>query len=293
MQTDLPLIENVLLKDFCTLGIGGPARYFLEVRTIEQMQKALMWCRKEKISYVIVGKGSNCLFDDSGYSGAVLINKIEFIERPSPGTFHVGAGYSFSLLGVQAARTGWGGLEFASGIPGSIGGAVCMNAGANQTETSQTLASVDFVDQEGALIKIPRSDLAFSYRHSPFQTCGGSIVGATFVLHPKAEARKQQIEIIKKRKETQPYRSQSAGCIFLNPYSKHAGALIEQCGLKGVMVGGAQVSKVHANFLINAGGATCEDMQTLIRLVQQRVREKTGIELASEVRYIQNEMVMT
>lgn len=282
----LPFRENIPLKEFCTFGIGGPARYFFEVRRIEEMQQAIIWCKEKNFSYLVIGKGSNCLFDDHGYEGAVIHNKIEFMEQPAPGIFHVGAGYSFALLGVQTARKGWSGLEFASGIPASIGGAVYMNAGANGVETCQSLASVDFVNEEGLFEIIPKSDLTFSYRHSPFQKRQGAIVGATFKLILKPEARKQQIEIVNKRKQTQPYGSMSAGCVFLNPSCGHAGALIDQCGLKGLSVGGAQVSKVHANFLINAGGATCREMQALISLVQQLVKEKTGIDLHSEVRYI-------
>jgi UDP-N-acetylmuramate dehydrogenase len=289
MQPDLRISEDVPLKNFCTLGIGGPARYFIEIRTIESMQQAILWCNHMQQPYLIMGKGSNCLFDDRGYQGVVILNKIDFMEQPSPGTFHAGAGYSFALLGVQTARKRWSGLEFASGIPASVGGAVYMNAGANGRETCQSLASVDFVDETGSFVIIPRNELSFSYRHSPFQTRGGAIVGATFALEEKSEARKHQIEIVNKRKSTQPYGEMSAGCIFLNPACGHAGAIIEQCGLKGLSVGGAQVSHIHANFLINAGNATCEDMQALIDLVKARVKESTGIELQSEVRYINDQ----
>lgn len=283
---DLPLQENILLKEFCTFGIGGPARFLTEVRSIEMMQQAILWCKNNNLSYLILGKGSNCLFDDKGFDGAVILNKINFMEQPSPGTFHAGAGYSFALLGVQAARKGWGGLEFASGIPASVGGAVYMNAGANGSETCQALESVDFVDEEGKYIVIPRNELEFSYRHSSFQKRGGAIVGATFTLYQKQEARKQQIEIVNKRKKTQPYGSMSAGCVFLNPALNTAGAIIDKCGLKGLKVGGAEVSHMHANFLINGSNATCEDMQALIALVKKQVNELTGIELQSEVRYI-------
>ena len=344
IQSTPPFLENVPLKNFCTFGIGGPARYFFTVHNIHEMQQTIVWCRRNEIPYLVLGKGSNCLFDDEGFFGAVILNKIDFMEQPFPGTFHTGAGYSFALLGVQTARKGWGGLEFASGIPASIGGAVYMNAGANGMETCQTLASVDFVDEEGELKIILRNDLTFSYRSSSFQKRGGAIVGATFNLTPQLDARKRQIEIVNKRKQTQPYGAMSAGCVFLNPETTvqdnkvmknfelqslpmraehsqkvkeasirsdcsskdcvnllsstavsrlnrvtscvHAGALIEQCGLKGLTVGGAQVSMVHANFLINAGGATCKDMQSLITLVKQRVKEATGIEMHSEVRYI-------
>jgi len=278
--------ENVVLSNYCTLGIGGPARYFFEARHVAQMQQAIVWCQTHTIPYFILGKGSNCLFDDKGFNGAVIHNKIDDIKQLSPGIFHVGAGYSFALLGTQSARKGWGGLEFASGIPASVGGAIYMNAGANGNETCSTLASVDFVDDEGIFKVIPIHELKFSYRQSPFQTHGGAIVGATFVLTKKEDARKQQIEIVNKRKQTQPYGVMSAGCIFLNPSTATAGAIIDQCGLKGLKVGGAEVSHLHANFLVNSGNATCEDMKTLIAIVKEKVKEMTGIDLHSEVRRV-------
>lgn len=284
--SDLCIREYVPLKEFCTFGIGGPARYFITARTIEEMQQAIIWCKKQNVDHFILGKGSNCLFDDQGFNGAIILNKIEFLEEISPGIFHAGAGYNFALLGVQTARKGWSGLEFASGIPASVGGAVYMNAGANGSETAQTVLSIDFIDDDGDFKVIAKEDLYFSYRHSPFQKMRGAIVGATFALTALPEARKNQIEIINKRKQTQPYGSMSAGCMFLNPSCGNAGAIIDKCGLKGLKIGGAEVSHVHANFLINSGDASCHDMQALIATIKEKVEEATGIKLCSEVRYI-------
>lgn len=278
--------ENVYLKDFCTFGIGGPARYFFQVSDKAEMESTLKYCRDSSIPYLILGKGSNSLFDDKGFNGAVILNKIDFFEQPTPGTFHVGAGYSFSLLGVQTARQGWGGLEFASGIPGSVGGAVYMNAGANGGETFDCIETVDFLTEEGVFEKISKKDIVFSYRSSMFQNRKGAIIGATFSLTPHAEARKKQIEIVNHRIKTQPYGDKSAGCVFVNPTCGSAGALIDQIGLKGTSVGGAAVSKIHANFLINAQNATSNDMLTLISLVKGRVKEAAGVELKTEVRYV-------
>lgn len=286
-----PFRENVPLKDYCTFGIGGPARYFFEVKSIEDMAKTLLYCRHNNIPFMVLGKGSNCLFDDKGFNGAVILNKIDFFTEISPGTFHVGAGYSFALLGVQTARKGWSGLEFASGIPATVGGAVYMNAGANSSETSQAIQSVDFVTETGMVQKLERQNMTFAYRSSPFQKMKGAIVGATFALTPSSDARKRQIDIVNIRKNTQPYGSMSAGCVFLNPECNHAGALIDKCSLKGTSVGGAQVSEKHANFLINTGTASCQDMQALIDLVRRRVKETTGIDLHSEVRYIPYEAI--
>ncbi|MCE5317234.1 MAG: UDP-N-acetylmuramate dehydrogenase [Parachlamydia sp.] len=275
-----------LMSSLSTFGIGGPARYFAEVRSIESMRELLRLCKEATLPYLILGKGSNCLFDDRGFSGAILLNKIDFIESFSPGVFHVGAGYSFSLLGAQTARQQWAGLEFASGIPGTVGGAVFMNAGANKRETCESLVSVDFLDEEGTLHCLKREDLKFNYRTSPFQNMPGAIVGATFSLVHDPAARTKQIEIINYRKDTQPYSDKSAGCIFRNPSCGFAGAMIEQSELKGTVVGGAKVSEKHANFLVNTGRATAEDVQALIALVKRSVLAKHGVELESEVRCI-------
>lgn len=283
MSSELFLQENKPLSTLCTFGIGGPARYFLEVRTVEQMQQALSLCKANQWNYFILGKGSNCLFDDLGFHGAVILNKIDFIQRPSPETFHVGAGYSFSLLGVQSARQGYEGLEFASGIPGSVGGAVFMNAGANGMETCQSLTSVDYLSHEGVLSVLKREELTFSYRKSSFQKMAGVIVGATFTLNAAQEARKKQIEIVNYRKATQPYGEKSAGCIFRNPPKGHAGALIDQNGLKGKNIGGAKISLKHGNFIVNEGHATAKDVVDLIQLIKNQIIEKTGVALDVEI----------
>lgn len=274
------------LKAFTTFGIGGPAHYFIEVRDISTMQALLPFCQQQQLPFFILGKGSNVLFDDRGFAGVVIANRIDFLERLEENTWHVGAGYSFSLLGSQTARQGQAGLEFASGIPGSVGGAVYMNAGANGGETCQALVSVDFVTPEGALLCLPKKELEFSYRHSSFQNRAGAIVGATFRLTPSSQARQKQLDIIQYRKKTQPYNAKSAGCAFRNPTCGHAGALIEQSGLKGQCIGGAQVSPVHANFLVNTGTASAADVLTLIEHIRQEVKQRTGIGLESEVRCI-------
>lgn len=281
--------ESKHLSTLTTFGIGGPARFFVEVRTVEAMREALCRCRQSNLRYMILGKGSNTLFDDKGFDGMVIANRIDFLERPVPGLFHAGAGYSFSLLGTQSARQGFTGLEFASGIPASVGGAVFMNAGANGKETCETLAEVAFMTEEGELIHLTKDQMTFGYRTSCFQSMRGAIISATFQLMPSTTARQKQLEIIDYRKKTQPYGEMSAGCVFRNPECGHAGALIEQSGLKGVMVGGAQVSSVHANFIVNTGNATAQDVLSLMAKVKQQVKEKTGVELESEVRLIKYE----
>ncbi len=274
------------LKDLSTFGIGGPAEYFIEVHDISAMQALLPFCKEHQLPYFILGKGSNLLFDDRGFAGVIIANRIQFCEKLSEDIWHVGAGYSFSLLGSQTARQGLAGLEFASGIPGSVGGAVFMNAGANGCETCQALISVDYVTPEGQLVKLPKEEIEFGYRHSSFQKKEGAIVGATFHLTKSADARQKQLAIIQYRKKTQPYDAKSAGCVFRNPSCAHAGALIDQSGLKGKTIGGAQVSSLHANFVINTGSATAADILNLIKVIQQEVKTHTGFDLEHEVRCI-------
>lgn len=278
--------ENKLLKTLTTIGIGGFARYFVEVKTVEEMQEAIKHCLCNGLDYLVLGKGSNTLFDDKGFDGVVILNKIDFFETVEDGVFHVGAGYSFSRLGAKTAREGWAGLEFASGIPGSVGGAVFMNAGANGHEVCEVLVSVDYIDDYGERCCLKNQDLKFSYRSSSFQTLRGAIVGATFALKSCVEARKRQLEIVDYRTKTQPYSEMSAGCIFRNPVCNHAGELIEKSGLKGCNVGGAKVSDLHANFIVNSAEASCQDVLELVEVVRARVKEKWQVDLESEVRYI-------
>jgi len=286
----LNLLQQKPLKAVCTFGIGGPAQYYVEARNIEEMQQAFLFCRENQLEHFILGKGSNCLFDDRGFKGVVIANKIDFFESPQVGTYHVGAGYSFALLGVQTARQQWTGLEFASGIPCSVGGAVFMNAGANGTETCHSLLSVDYLTLDGKLVTLKRDALNFSYRSSSFQQMEGAIVGATFRLEPYKEARAKQLEIVAYRTKTQPYGEKSAGCVFRNPSCEHAGALIDKAGFKGQQIGGAAVSDIHANFIVNKGGlATSKDVKELIEKIKCKIQETKGINLEIEIRLIQNE----
>ncbi len=286
MSEPLNVVAERSLKELCTIGIGGPAKWYFEAHSIEEMQAALRYASKNHLRTFILGKGSNTLFDDRGFNGLVIHDKISFINETSKGVFHVGAGYSFSRLGAQTARQGWSGLEFASGIPGSVGGAVYMNAGANGSETCGCLTSVDYISESGTLRTFNREELTFAYRYSSFQEMKGAIVGATFALTPSLEAREKQRSIINYRTRTQPYGEKSAGCMFRNPTSQPAGALIETCGLKGKTYGEAQVSPLHGNFLINTNHATSTDVLHLVNEIQEQVKAKYGIELESEVRYI-------
>lgn len=274
------------LRPYTTLGIGGRASILIEVRTISEMGEAIRYAQFNKLPMIVLGKGSNTLLNDADFNGCAIINKIDFFHSPSSGVFEVGAGYSFSLLGTQTAKQGWKGLEFACGIPGSVGGAVFMNAGANGAETADAVKTVEWMDFNGEIHLFQRDELTFDYRTSPFQKMEGIIVSTIFQLQPCNEVRERQRLILNYRMNTQPYSSKSAGCFFRNPSETphSAGALIEMCGLKGMSIGGAQVSPVHANFLINTGEATTEEMLSLVKHVQAEVKKQFGIALQLEVR---------
>lgn len=276
------LESNQLLKKYSTFGIGGPARLLAEVKTIDEMQQLLRRAALEKIPYIVIGKGSNSLFDDRGFDGLVIINKIHFAEFKESRVF-VGAGYSFALLGVQTARRGLAGLEFASGIPASVGGAIYMNAGASGAQTCDCLSEVIYITDEGEKVLLSKSEMTFSYRHSSFQGKRGAIVAATFELIPSSEARQKQLGIVDYRTRTQPYGDLSCGCVFRNPEGGSAGQLIEECGLKGARVGGAEVSTLHANFIINANEAKAGDVLALAKEVRATVKEKKGAHLEMEL----------
>lgn len=282
--------ENRPLKTLCTLGIGGPAKKYVEVRTPQEMQQAILTCRNQHLPFFILGKGSNSLFDDRGLNGCVIHNKIDTFEILEDGIFVAGAGYSFSLLGTQTARLGFSGLEFASGIPASVGGAVFMNAGANGSETEKTLLFVDYITDQGESVRFTKQSLRFAYRFSSFHEMKGAIVGAAFQLKKDDSARQKQLEILSYRQKTQPYGEKSAGCIFRNPTDMPAGKLIDQCGLKGFRVGDAQVSELHGNFLINKEGCSSLDFLSLINKVRDQVQASAGIELEPEVRIIPYEL---
>jgi UDP-N-acetylmuramate dehydrogenase len=278
--------SNRSLKDLTTLGVGGVAHQFVEVQTVADLQRVIFDCSQNCLRYFILGKGSNIVFDDLGFFGVVIHNKINFFEEKNEGSFVVGAGYSFSLLGVQTAKLGFEGLEFAAGIPGSVGGAVCMNAGSGGGETFDFLVEVYFVNEKGEVEIIPKKEISFGYRFSSFQDRGGAIALARFDLKKSKNSRQKQLEIIAYRLKTQPYSSLSAGCVFRNPKEFSAGKLIEKCQLKGYSIGGAEVSNVHANFIINKGDATAKEILDLATYVRDVVLKKTGYKLEMEIKII-------
>jgi UDP-N-acetylmuramate dehydrogenase len=273
------------LKHFCTLGIGGPAKYFIEAREMSDLTEAIAFANANSLEVFVMGKGSNCLFDERGFDGLVIYNNIQNITFFDGGVF-VSGGYSFARLGLSTSRRGLSGLEFAAGIPGSVGGAVYMNAGAMGSEVSDVLIESHWIDQQGQLHISKREDLDFSYRHSGFQEDGGLIIGARFALQVDETAKERCQTFLQKRLLSQPYSEKTAGCFFRNPKGGCAGAWIDGLGLKGLSVGGAAVSSLHANFIINRGGATSGDVLQLIEKIQIEVEKAFGERLILEVRLV-------
>jgi UDP-N-acetylmuramate dehydrogenase len=275
--------KNRSLKMLSTLGVGGEASYYLRVNTIEEMRGALQFGHLNQIPFFILGRGSNCLFDDAGFEGLVIHNQIDFFEEEKE-NLRVGSGLSFSWLGRRCVRNHLSGLEFASGIPGTIGGAIYMNAAAHGQEISSVLREVLFLSENGEEKNFSLSEILFSYRYSSFQQMKGAIVSALFSLTPSLDSVEKERNFLAHRRQTQPLNTKNAGCVFRNPNKEvSAGSLIEKSGLKGFAIGDARVSEKHANFIINEGNATSKDVLALILHVQSTVLEKFGYLLEKEI----------
>lgn len=279
-----------------TFRLGGPAALMALPKSVSEAKAVLRAARKADVEPFFLGNGSNLLVADSGYPGFVVKLAGEFEEicpEPSPQNekhlLRAGGAVLLSKLSNRARELGLAGLEFAGGIPGSVGGAVTMNAGAYGGEISQSLLQVRAVDRDGAEKTIPASECGFDYRKSIFSGGGYLIVGALFQLEPgdPAAIQARMDELTAQRRAKQPLEYPSAGSMFKRPPGHFAAALIDQCGLKGLTVGGAQVSEKHAGFVINRGGAVCGDVLELARQVRERVLAQTGVELEMEVRVLQ------
>ena len=284
-------MQDVPLNGCTTLKVGGKADYLLTAGTEEGFCGALEYIQEKKIPCLLLGNGSNVLVKDGGFRGVVVRMGREFgkIERTDDGLY-AQAGALMSLLSKAALDAGLTGLEFAQGIPGTVGGGIYMNAGAYGGEMSQVVKYVRLFDGE-KVMDVPGEEMAFRYRHSLAMDVGGLILGAAFRLEKgdQAEIEEKMRDFAKRRREKQPLEYPSAGSFFKRPAGYFAGALIEQSQLKGVSVGGAQVSEKHAGFLINTGNATAADFLQLMKLVQDTVMEKFGVQMENEVRIVGND----
>lgn len=285
----IPFLEQEPLSRHTTFRIGGPAAVFCLPETPAQLLRTAELCREYGVRTYLLGNGSNTLFADEGFDGAVICT----VDLRTPitvtgTTVSAAAGASLAAVCREAQKAGLTGLEFAYGIPGTVGGAVYMNAGAYGGELKQVLSRVTFLDSDLHLETLPVEELALGYRTSRFETDGGCILEATFQLQPGApqaiEARMQ--ELMARRREKQPLEMPSAGSTFKRPEGAFAGQLIEQSGLRGFAVGGAAVSTKHCGFVVNTGGATCADVIQLTDEIQKIVEEKTGYHLSREIRVV-------
>ena len=282
-EEDLPLSGKTSFK------IGGVAELVLLPSSVAQLQACVKLCAAHEIKPFTLGNGSNLLVKDSGLDGVVILTEqLQGLELAGTNTITCEAGVNLSVLCNFALQHGLAGLEFAYGIPGSLGGAVVMNAGAYGGEMKDVLHAVQYIDPAGELRELPAEQLELRYRGSVFMQNGGIVCAATVKLQPgdPAEIKSQMDEVMRRRREKQPLEFPSAGSVFKRPEGHYAGALIEQCGLKGRSVGGAQVSEKHAGFIINTGGAKAADVRALIALVQAVVEQETGVLLEPEIKFV-------
>lgn len=281
------VLSNEPLASYTHWKIGGPADLFIVPKGKEQLSATLRILKQNDIPWFIIGKGSNLLVTDSGFRGAVikLGAGLDYVHFNSE-LVVAGGCCSFPKLSALAGKQGLTGLEFASGIPGSVGGAVYMNAGAHGSDVSCTLQQAEVMLENGELAVLQNHDLQFAYRHSILQERPGIVTEAVFQLQygDREQIERRSREYRDRRVRTQPVQAACAGSVFRNPPGHFAAKLIEEAGLKGLTAGDAEVSVIHANFIVNKGQATAEDVISLIKQVQEIILNKYGVELVPEVR---------
>ena len=282
-------VKNSPMSEHTTFRIGGSADYFITVHNTNELISVISLCKTSRIPYMFIGNGSNLLVSDEGLRMAVIRLGGDFKELSLNGTnIRCGAGVTLAKLCTFALQKNLAGLEFAYGIPGTVGGAVYMNAGAYGGEIKDVLVSVTHLTPGGEVVTVSRDNLELGYRHSIYCDNGCVVLYAEFCLCKGIhdDIKNLMDDIMNRRVKKQPLDFPSAGSVFKRPKDAFAGALIEECGLKGATVGGAQVSTKHAGFIINVGGATCEDVMNLISLIQKTVFDKTGFTLEREIIYL-------
>ena len=282
-------VEQIVLKNYTTYKVGGKTT-LATPRNIDDLKKLIIFLRDNNIKYKILGNGSNVIFNNSGYDG-VVIKLSEFNDlRITGSTVIAGAGYNLMKLAIKTCHMGLFGLDFATGIPGTVGGAVYMNAGAYKSDMGYVVKSIKVLTPELEIKELDNKDLDFHYRTSFLQKNPGYIC-----LEATIKLRKGDKDIImeivndrkKRRLESQPLDYPSAGSVFRNPEGDFAGRLIEEIGYKGKSIGGAKVSEKHANFIINNGNASGEDIKKLILEIKEKVKEKYNIELKVEQEFVE------
>ncbi|AUS09342.1 UDP-N-acetylenolpyruvoylglucosamine reductase [Laceyella sacchari] len=282
--------ENEPLSRHTTWKVGGPADMLIYPRNEEELENAMRIVREHRLPWRAIGRGSNLLVRDGGIRGVVFKLDEGFNSLAIDGTKVVaGGGYSTILLATMTAKQGLTGLEFAGGIPGNVGGAVYMNAGAHGSEIARVLESAKVLLESGEWVTLSNAEMAFSYRTSILQTkMKGIVTEATFRLERgnKEEITAQLAKFKDRRRQTQPLQYPCAGSVFRNPPGDYAGRLIQEAGLKGYRIGDAEVSEMHGNFIINRGNATAEDVLNLIAHVKKTIEEKYQVVLEPEVQVV-------
>lgn len=285
---DLELRFYESMAKHTSFRIGGPAEVMALPKNKEELSKLLKTSALLDVKPVILGAGTNVLAPDEGIPGLVICLKdcMDGMERIGENSIRVAAGVTMTRAAVFAANLGLSGLEFAHGIPGTVGGGVYMNAGAYGGEICQVCTAVEVMDRNGELRRMSNEDMLFSYRHSVLEDTDDIVISAEFELTaaPVEEIKAKMKELMGKRSASQPLDLPSAGSAFKRPVGGYAAALIDQAGLKGFTVGGAAISTKHAGFAVNVGGATAEDVKNLLMQVSDIVFEKSGIRLEPEVR---------
>jgi UDP-N-acetylmuramate dehydrogenase len=290
---DCPIRSAVSLKGLTTWKVGGSAQWYLEPRTLSETQRGLAWARQQDLPITIIGAGSNLLISDRGLAGLVICTRhlrhlnTQFDRETR--SIVADAGKMVASLAWQAARRGWGGMEWAAGIPGTLGGAVVMNAGAHGHSTQEILVSTEVLNLDGSIETLTNQDLNYSYRTSNLQGDSRLVLSAKFQLQSfgdPEQIKARTFRDLEKRHSTQPYDRPSCGSVFRNPMPQHAAALIEGLGLKGYRIGDAEVSTLHANFIINRQDAKASEIRELIYYVQSQVKARYSIELEPEVKML-------
>ena len=294
------LLENEPMNKHTSFKVGGPARYFVKAESLDDLKKALDLAREKGIPFFILGNGTNLLVSDKGFDGVIITLAGDFssIEDLGNGAFKVGAAVPLGRFARSVLKQGFAGIHKLAGIPGTLGGAIYMNAGAYGQEIGTSCTQVTVLDSDGNIREFAASECGFGYRQSIFQKNNAIILSATFLLPTAASLGKttadleaELAECMAKRKASQPLNMPNAGSTFKRlsvgaadtPAQIAPGYYIEQAGLKGYRIGDAEVSTVHANFIVNAGGATASEIKQLSEFVQQKVTEKFGIKLHREI----------
>ncbi|WP_017659775.1 UDP-N-acetylmuramate dehydrogenase [Baaleninema simplex] len=290
LGSEAPIYRQVSLTRMTTLRVGGPAQWYVTPRHLDDLHAAVSWARSEGFPVTLLGAGSNLLIGDKGIPGLVVSTRyLRETAFETDGRVRVAAGVPLPKLAWQIADRGWSGFEWAVGIPGTVGGAVVMNAGAHRSCTADVVASVEVLSAEGRLEVLKLEDLQYGYRHSVLQGSDRTVLGATFALRVGDDplcVKARTESHLKQRHASQPYHRPSCGSVFRNPTPQAAGWLIEQSGLKGYTVGGACVAQEHANFILNCGRATADDVVSVIRHVRRTVCDRWGVWLEPEVKLL-------